>query len=384
MDQVALKIQRQRYFGEAVREVSIYRRLREAPAGCPEIINLREAFMHDGHVCMAFEKHGNSLAAALDRGPISPARARGATRQVLIALDQLHRAGYAHTDVKPDNILYSARTGDARLADLGDAVERLRHGTLYGTRQYTPPEVLLGMPLARSLDMWSIGCTVFEMLTARALFDPRAAAAKKYKEFNQAAGKNLRLAASVLQDRTDEEAEQLPRGTIIANKYRLERILGCGRFSTVWLAKTLNDVSLDTSRKCFRHNVRGVEVRPLARNERWREERRWKKSKGAADLLDLVLNYEHLLLMIAHCGSFPLAMVKAGRFRASYFEEDGTPRFRPVFRCISLRDRLRRGCKLRGRMLDSAIDFLECCLRIGPSKRITADAALAHPWVISS
>ena len=384
MDQVALKIQRRRYFSEAVHEIAIYHRLGEPTGACPEIINLREVFMHDGHVCMAFEKHGNSLAVALDRGAISPARARRATRQVLIALDQLHRSGYAHTDVKPDNILYSPRTGDARLADLGDAVARLQHGTLYGTREYTPPEVLLGAPLARSLDMWSVGCTVFEMLTARVLFNPRAAAAKKYQEFNQTGGKDLPLAASVVQDRADEKAEQLPRGTIVANKYRLERALGCGRFSTVWLAKTLSDVSLDTSRKILRDNVPGVDARQRARTERQRNERRWRKSKGAADLLDLALNYEQLLQMIALRGSFPLAMIKAGRFRASYLEEDGMPRFRPPVRRVLLRNRLRRSCKVRGRALDTAMDFLERCLTIDPSQRITAGAALAHPWMVSS
>jgi serine/threonine protein kinase len=384
MDQVALKIQRRRYFSEAVREIAMYQRLREATGACPEIINLREGFIHDGHVCMAFEKHGNSLGAALDRGAISPARARRATRQLLVALDQLHRSGYAHTDVKPDNILYSARTGDARLADLGDAVERLRNGTLYGTREYTPPEVLLGAALARSVDMWSVGCTVFEMLTARVLFNPRATAAKKYQEFNQAGGKDLPLAASVVQDRADEESEQLPPGTIVANKYRLGRVLGCGRFSTVWFAKTLSDVSLDTSREILPNDVPGVDARQRTRTERQRNERRWRKSKGAADLLDLALNYEHLLLMIALRGTFPPAIIKAGRFRASYFEEDGTPRFRPPLRRISLRDRLRRSCKLRGQALDTAMDFLERCLTIDPSQRITAGAALAHPWMLSN
>ena len=381
MDRVALKIQRRRYFSEGVQEIISHQRLREAFGACPGIINLREVFIHDGHVCMAFEKHGNSLATALDGGPISPARAVRATRQVLIALDQLHRFGYAHTDVKPDNILYSPATGHARLADLGDAVERLRRGTLYGTREYTPPEVLLGAPLARSLDMWSVGCTVFEMLTARVLFNPRAAAAEKYEEFNQAGGKELFLAASVVQDRADEEAEQLPCGTIVANKYRLERALGCGRFSTVWLAKALSDVSVDISRKILRSKVPGVNRRQHVRTKRQCDERRWQKSKGAVDLLDLALNYEHLLLMIALRGSFPLAMIRAGRFRASYFEEDGTPRFRPALRRVSLRDRLRRSCTLRGQALDNAIDFLECCLTINPLQRITANAALAHPWL---
>jgi serine/threonine protein kinase len=134
----------------------------------------------------------------------------------------------------------------------------------------------------------------------------------------------------------------------------------------------------------LRNNVPGVDVRQRAQTERQRDERRWRKSKGAADLLDLALNYEHLLLMVALRGSFPLAMIKAGRFRASYFEEDGTPRFRPALRPVSLRDRLWRSCKLRGRALDAAMDFLERCLTIDPSQRITAAAALAHPWMAST
>jgi len=88
--------------------------------------------------------------------------------------------------------------------------------------------------------------------------------------------------------------------------------------------------------------------------------------------------------MVALRGSFPPAMIKAGRFRASYFEEDGMPRFRPALRQVSLRNLLRRSCKLRGRALDTAMDFLKRCLTIDPSQRITAGAALAHPWMSGS
>ena len=98
---------------------------------------------------------------------------------------------------------------------------------------------------------------------------------------------------------------------------------------------------------------RGVTHRATRANEREHDARHWRKSKGAADLLDLALNYEQLLLMITLRGSFPPTMIKAGRFRASYFEEDGTPRFRPALRRVSLRNRVRRSCKLRGRALDT-------------------------------
>ena len=170
----------------------------------------------------------------------------------------------------------------------------------------------------------------------------------------------------------------------MANKYRLERALGCGRFSTVWLAKTLSDVSVDTSRKILGNNVPGVDARQRARTERQHDERRWRKSKGAADLLDLALNYEQLLLMVALRGSFPPAMIEAGRFRASYFEKDGMPRFRPALRRVSLRDRVRRSCKLRGRALDTATDFLERCLTIDPSQRITAGCCASSPVDVGS
>src|SRR6476646_3340999 len=136
-ERIALKVQRRRYAREAVDEIEVYQRLRESGEVCPEIIDLREAFLYDGHICLAFDRHGNSLCEVLERGALPPARVRRAAGQILTALDHLHRAGYTHTDIKPDNILYRPRFGDARLADLGDAERQLEQGILYGTREYT-------------------------------------------------------------------------------------------------------------------------------------------------------------------------------------------------------------------------------------------------------
>ena len=155
MERIALKVQRRRYAREAVDEIAVYQRLRESGEICPEIIRLREAFIYDGHICLAFDRHGNSLWEALARGAIPPPRVRRGARQMLTALDCLHRAGYTHTDIKPDNILYRARSGDTRLADLGDAEKRLKQGRIYGTREYTPPEMILGAPLTPSIDICS-------------------------------------------------------------------------------------------------------------------------------------------------------------------------------------------------------------------------------------
>ena len=279
MERIALKVQRRRYAREAMDELAVYQLLRDTGELCPDIIRLREAFIFDGHICLAFDRHGNSLCEALERGAIRPARVRRAGRQILNALDHLHRVGYTHTDIKPDNILYLPRFGDARLADLGDAERRLEQGTIYGTREYTPPEMILGAPLTPAIDIWSFGCTVFEMLTDRLLFDPRAAAAKKYREFSSS-GKPLPLSASALEDNAEEEAEQLDRGTIVAEKYRLEQALGRGRFGTVWTAVQLSDASLDRSREILGGGARDIIPPRKTRTPREHEDRRWGTRRG--------------------------------------------------------------------------------------------------------
>ena len=379
-ERIALKVQRRRYTREAVDELGVYQRLRASGEICPEMICLREAFTYDGHICLAFDLHGNSLCETLEHGPLRPPRVRRVARQMLSALDHLHRAGYSHTDIKPDNILYRARSGDARLADLGDAETRLRQGTIYGTREYTPPEIILGAPLTSAIDIWSLGCTIFEMLTDRLLFDPRAAAAKKYHEFSSR-GKPLPLSAAVLRDNAEEEAEQLARGVIVGRKYRLEKPLGRGRFGTVWKAFQLSSASLDCTRNILQRSGPGVNTPRKRKSGREVQDRKWRRTKGADDLVDLALNYEQLLLMSAVGGAFPRAMIDSARYRASYFDEDGVLRFRPTLVGTSLRDRVRRRSILRGEGLDLATHFLKCCLTIDPGERFTAAEALSHPWL---
>lgn len=380
-ERVALKIQRRRFAHAAVREIAVHQALRERAHRSAEIVGLREAFSHDGHICLAFERHGASLEAAVDRRPLEPARVRRATRQLLLALEQMHRCGFTHTDVKPGNILYRARSGDVRLADLGNARNRLRQGSLYGTREYTAPEIILGAPLAPALDMWSLGCTIFEMLTGQLLFNPRKVAAKKYREFSDGAqGSELPLAASVLKDNAEEEAEQRVRGEVIGGKYRLERVLGRGRFSTVWLAEQVTNASLDPAREIVERGAPRTS-RKSAHSEQQRRERKWRDAKGADDILDLALNYEQMLLIAALAGPFPRALVQSGRYRASYFEKDGALRFRPVLPAARLRDRLRRGMRARTAMPGSAADFLRHLLAPDPAMRPEPAAALTHPWV---
>ncbi|CAF1604998.1 unnamed protein product [Adineta ricciae] len=92
---------------------------------------------------------------------------------MILAIDSLHKLGYIHRDIKPDNVLLDNQ-GHIHLADFGSAL-RLRadktveNNVAVGTPDYISPEVLNAMNSNRSrygieCDWWSLGCVVWEML----------------------------------------------------------------------------------------------------------------------------------------------------------------------------------------------------------------------------
>lgn len=89
-------------------------------------------------------------------------------RQVAVALDQAHRQGVLHRDVKPSNVLVTP-DGRALVFDFGLALEEgvpqeTRSGTLLGSLPYLAPEQLAGARADRRTDVYALGVTLYELL----------------------------------------------------------------------------------------------------------------------------------------------------------------------------------------------------------------------------
>jgi serine/threonine protein kinase len=91
--------------------------------------------------------------------------------QVLDAVAHVHRHGLIHNDIKADNVLLSA-DGTPKLCDFGLACKTGHPLPGSGTYRYMAPELLtkygeriIGVHASPTHDMWSLGITLFAMLT---------------------------------------------------------------------------------------------------------------------------------------------------------------------------------------------------------------------------
>ncbi|XP_010528879.1 PREDICTED: mitogen-activated protein kinase kinase kinase ANP1 isoform X2 [Tarenaya hassleriana] len=117
---------------------------------------------------------GGSISSLLEKfGPFPESVVRTYTEQLLLGLEYLHNHGIMHRDIKGANILVDNK-GCIKLADFGASKQVVELATISGAKSMkgTPywmaPEVIRQTGHSFSADIWSVGCTVIEMVTGKA------------------------------------------------------------------------------------------------------------------------------------------------------------------------------------------------------------------------
>lgn len=110
-------------------------------------------------------------------GPLQPAYAVHIVTETAKALDHAHAAGVLHRDVKPANILLErsgpGRPGRVLLADFGiakalaETAQMTQTGMMVASLQYASPEQFDNIELDARADVYSLGCTLFHLLTGQ-------------------------------------------------------------------------------------------------------------------------------------------------------------------------------------------------------------------------
>jgi serine/threonine protein kinase len=142
----------------------------------PNIVKVYDFFREEDNYYLIMEYiDGSSLAEVLKKSPLKEKVALNYLKQILSTMAFAHSKKILHRDIKPSNILISSKY-EVKVVDFGIAKMMDRKGVTstgftMGSPWYMSPEQIIGHKLDERSDIYSLGITLFEMLTAKVPFD---------------------------------------------------------------------------------------------------------------------------------------------------------------------------------------------------------------------
>src|SRR5215469_6370176 len=141
----------------------------------PNIAELRTALTINNELVMIMEYvEGTTLSVRIQQGTIPYGQALGYIDQVLSALSYAHKQHIIHRDIKPSNMMLTpqgtVKLMDFGIAQRGDQGELTKTNTTVGSFAYMSPEQIKGEPVDARSDLYSVGVSLYEMVTGQRPF----------------------------------------------------------------------------------------------------------------------------------------------------------------------------------------------------------------------
>lgn len=157
------------------KEIQLLRSLKH-----PSIVELKKGFAVNDRLCFVMEycRGGELKQLVAEQGKVSEGEVLKIANQLVDAIHFCHQSSIIHRDLKPENILFKDKARDtikvvdfgiADMFTLGVEGQKSRAGTLL----YVAPEILSGKTdrASPALDVWSLGCIFYYLLSGRRLFE---------------------------------------------------------------------------------------------------------------------------------------------------------------------------------------------------------------------
>ena len=137
----------------------------------PNVLPVYDFLQESGQFWLVMELlSGGNLKDEIDRsGSLSITESINITRGIASGLGYAHRKGFTHRDIKPENILFAAdksfRITDFGIAKHSASTVKTQHGVIMGSPGYMSPEQAAGENIDLRSDIYSLGITLYQMLT---------------------------------------------------------------------------------------------------------------------------------------------------------------------------------------------------------------------------
>jgi len=160
---------------EEARERFVLEARAAAALSHPNICTIHEIDEGEGRSFISMEYvKGQSLRERIGQGPLPPEKALDIAIQVAEGLDEAHKKGIIHRDIKSSNVMVTEKD-QAKIMDFGLAKVKggtllTREGTTLGTVAYMSPEQAKGEEVDQRSDIWSLGVVLYEMLSGQLPF----------------------------------------------------------------------------------------------------------------------------------------------------------------------------------------------------------------------
>ena len=208
LEKKLLKIKKQQSHTKTERDLMV-------KINSPFIVNIKSAFQDETNLYLVSEfMPGGDMFFHMHDGQIvtfDVQKTKFYILELVLALESLHKNNMVYRDLKPENILLDDK-GHIKLTDFGLSKiledEKDKAFTICGTPQYLAPEVLLKQGYDKTIDWWSLGCIMYEMLVGKLPFPYRRDTKMSLKIYDK---------KIIFPKNIDKDAEDLIKKLLVVN-----------------------------------------------------------------------------------------------------------------------------------------------------------------------